>query len=731
MFLTVFQAIDIVPRAFVAKVSPREPSGEIVLVDMDGAPKLSRGTAASRLARGVRYASSAGAEATLVEGSFSETDPDIAQLRDEIVASKSSVTIGWPVAFQAEQDNDTRRVDRKAAFPNAHEALDLHWAVVFDFIADEGLSWEISGRPWLPFSSAIAGVDLAKGSYPINYRYPIEGFTHYRLSQLDADPELRRRLAGKRVVLASTVGNFDNTATTPIDNRVPRIYINILAAETLRAGPPTSIPWYYLVLPTLFLLVAGLVLGKQIRWRIYAAALIAAILLPFVLSFNDIYLDWGRAILMLTIFLALRTRVYWRESAAGIEHLSGLSNFHALEDNYQGASGRLVVAQVENYEEMLASLEPEYHPELINLMAQRLSIGGSSQIYTDTTGHFAWFDELEHAKSHVAGLLALTSAPIVIGRRTLDFSCSFGLLDCPIAKPRQAISATVVAAANAARRSTHIAYVSEQEGHDADWQLSLLASMDQAISKEQIYLAFQPQRNLLNGRIVGVEALVRWRHPERGVISPSQFIPQIESAGRLKPLTAHTLRLAARASEATMQSNVRVSVNISATLISNDDFVTFIHENILAGGGRPNGIIIEITETARIADLDRAAKSLADLRKLGYEVALDDFGTGEANLSLLVSLPCDELKIDRSFVVLSQHSERARMVISALARTARLSGMRLVAEGIETEEDHDVLRELGCEVGQGYLLGKPQLFVQFLSQLEAEREDPRSNLRLY
>lgn len=695
-------------------------SGKIVFLDVGNGRSFSADSIAERQSLAVRYASEAGAEAILIEGRFAESDPGIPKLRDAIVASQSPVTVGWPLAYSTDESSLGMRVDRRAAFPGAAETAQVERILMTGFIPYGESPVNYGGQRYNEFSAAIAGIDHAPGSFLIDYRYRVQDIPVLSLADLEERPSLRKLMRDKRVVIGSSIGALERTALVPGQwYWVPSTFVEIIAAETLRQGPPLEVPGLVIFFATVVLLYIAAILPKSSRRRLYAAGGVLIVAVPLILAPFGPIMMMGTGVTVMLVYFALRFRSHQRERAAGIERISGLPNFHALEDDYSAARGRLIIAKVDNFEEIMASLEPARHASFVHHIAQRLSIGGSARIYTDATGHFAWFDDLEHAKSHVAGLLALTSAPIVIGDRTLDFNCSFGLLDCHIEKPRQAISATVVAASRAAARPAHVSYVSEQEDFDANWQLSLLASLEEAISKEQIYLVFQPQRSLADNRIVGVEALVRWRHPERGVISPSQFIPQIEQAGRLKPLTAHTLRLAARASEHTVPSGIRVSVNVSAALVGNDDFPKFVDENIRAGGGRSSAITIEITETARIPDIDRAARNLETLRKMGYHIALDDFGTGEANLSLLVALPCDEVKIDRTFVVLAQHSDRARMVISALCHTAQLSNMRLVAEGIETEQDLMTLRNLGCEFGQGYLLGKPQMLMQFLQALES------------
>lgn len=712
--------IDHIPRWIGAAVTHRAVSGKIVYLDIANSRDFNAVSIAHRQAEAVRIASKAGAEEIFLEGRFIESDAGIADLRRATAESKVPITIGWPVTYGGQADHNGVRIDRRASFPGVAETVQANRVLLTKFRPTDDSDFRIGERTYRTFPSAIAGFAGHPGEYRIDYRFNVGDVPVVMLDDLLADQGGSvKALRGKRVVIGATVGStngsFESLALTP--NRlslVPRTLVDIVSAETLRAGPPIYVHFLILFGLTLLVLYFAIMMPKLLRRRIYACGAIIIVTVPLLASAFGPVMDFGMSVALLVVYFTMRLRSHQRERAASTERVSGLPNFHALEDDFPIAGGRLVVAKIDNFEPILASLETHHHAAFVQQIARRLAVGGNTRIYTDSTGHFAWFEELEEARSHVAGLLALTSAPIVIDDRQLDFSCSFGLLDLAIGKPRQAISATVVAADLAATRPTHIAFVSEQEGYDANWQLSLLASLDHAIANEQIYLVYQVQRSLHDDALVGAEALVRWRHPERGVISPSQFIPQIEQAGRLKPLTAHTLRLAAKAANRIGRADIRISVNVSAMAIADDDFVSFVDDNISGCGCDPGRITIEITETARISDLERAARNLAALQRLGYHIALDDFGTGEANLSLLVSLPCDELKIDRSFVVLAEHSERARMIIAALATATRSTGMRIVAEGIETERDRANLKNLGCDIGQGYLLGKPQAFAGFM-----------------
>jgi diguanylate cyclase len=729
--LDVPKLIDEMPRVLVSRTMQRPVSGDIVLVTTERS-KGEIDTVAAREAKAIAALDAMKPERIVFEGRFPADDPGIPALRQSIDAAKVPVIVAWPAAAGDLNAQDSLTVSRNASLPVDGEAVDANWTSLTGYVFEADYAFEADGKQFPRLGAAIAGKTKAPGNpYPIDFRYAPQTIPVITLDDLEQGRVKSAAVSGKRLVVAAPASGSQSLVNTPLRKSMPSTIVGAIAAETLLSGSLQPVDWFLPFLAFGLALALAAALPKQPRRFSYAVLSIASLAAPFVAARFDLLLPTGMVYTLLGIYAAVRIRNNWRERAASVDATSGLSNFNALLDDFPKSRGRLVIARVENFEEILASLEPSLHRSFIQQISQRLSVGNEVRIYTDTTGHFAWFDEMEHAKSHITGLLALASAPLRVSDRTLDFSCAFGILDNDVAKPRQAISATIVAAELASKRPSRMALVSEQGGSDTDWQLSLHSSLDHAIAHQHIYLLFQPQCLLESGHVVGAEALVRWKHPQRGEISPTEFIPFIEKAGRLKPLTAHTLRLAARSANAALNAGARISVNISATLLAEHDFVSLICDNIAAGGGRPEAITIEITETAKIDDFRTAARNLERLQERGFHISLDDFGTGEANLSLLVGLPCDEIKIDRSFVALAQHNDRARIVIRALNDTARKAGMRLVAEGIETEDEQDLLISLGCVIGQGFLYGRPMRISELLGMLDVRENAEARKLTLY
>ncbi|ENZ81179.1 MULTISPECIES: EAL domain-containing protein [Caulobacter] len=233
---------------------------------------------------------------------------------------------------------------------------------------------------------------------------------------------------------------------------------------------------------------------------------------------------------------------------------------------------------------------------------------------------------------------------------------------------------------------------------------SLERDLRAALEHDELTVAYQPLTDA-RGEMVGVEALARWNHPERGEISPGIFIPLAESCGLIGPVGAAVFRRACY--DSLRWSGLEVSVNVSAIQLTNPDFIDEIVATLAETSARAETFMLEITETALLKDGDGVHDALRRLKRLGFRLALDDFGTGYASLAYLRRHPIDKLKIDRSFVASLPGNGEAMAVASAIVSLAKSLGLKTTAEGVETQNQMDALVKLGCVEFQGYLLGRP------------------------
>ncbi len=208
-------------------------------------------------------------------------------------------------------------------------------------------------------------------------------------------------------------------------------------------------------------------------------------------------------------------------------------------------------------------------------------------------------------------------------------------------------------------------------------------------------------------RVTGFEALLRWRHPERGMVSPGAFIPLAEEIGLIVPLGEWVLRQAC-AEAATWPEDVKVAVNLSPVQFKSRDLVPAVLNALAASGLAPERLELEITESVLLQDNDATLATLHRLRDLGLRISMDDFGTGYSSLSYLRSFPFDKIKIDRSFVRDLSESEDSLAIVRAVAGLGSSLGMATTAEGVETEAQLDRLRAAGCTEVQGYLFSPPR-----------------------
>jgi diguanylate cyclase (GGDEF)-like protein len=230
-----------------------------------------------------------------------------------------------------------------------------------------------------------------------------------------------------------------------------------------------------------------------------------------------------------------------------------------------------------------------------------------------------------------------------------------------------------------------------------------------AIEQRELVVQYQPLVDLVTGRTISVEALVRWNHPVRGRIPPIEFIPLAEATGLIVPLGRYVLAQACSC-VAERYPDVQVQVNLSAIELEQPDLLDAVRDVITRVGIAPGRLVLEVTETLLVKDAVRGAETLEQLRDLGVQLALDDFGTGYSSLSYLRNLPLDSLKIAREFVEGMAFSEHDAAFVRLIVGLAKTIGLKVVAEGIETREQLDLLRDIGCDLGQGYYFSKPMDF---------------------
>ena len=273
-------------------------------------------------------------------------------------------------------------------------------------------------------------------------------------------------------------------------------------------------------------------------------------------------------------------------------------------------------------------------------------------------------------------------------------------------------------------------YSRERDDYSPD-RLTLMTELRRAIDRGELVLHYQPKASLRNGEITGVEALVRWRHPERGMIPPDEFIPPAQKTGVIGPLTMFVLDEALRQCRSWLLQGLElcVAVNLSTRNLLDVHLPDTIGELLSRWEVPPTLLELEITESTILADPVRAMQILSRLDEMGIRLAIDDFGTGYSSLAYLKRLPVDELKIDKSFILGMQENENDAVIVRSTIDLGRNLGLRVVAEGVETATAWDGLVRLGCDTAQGYYLSRPAPAAEFTDWLR-ERAAVRPERRL-
>lgn len=258
---------------------------------------------------------------------------------------------------------------------------------------------------------------------------------------------------------------------------------------------------------------------------------------------------------------------------------------------------------------------------------------------------------------------------------------------------------------------------------EAQVRLGIEGDLRRAVERDELTLYYQPQISIASGRLIGVEALLRWRHPEQGMISPARFIPVAEDSGLILPIGEWVMSEAMRQSRAWLDDGlppITMAINISAVQFRQDGIVDRVKALIAHHDVDPTTIEMELTESMLMQDARQAIELLTDLSDLGIQLAIDDFGTGYSSLSYLKQFPVDKLKVDQSFVRHITTDSNDAVIARATINLGHSLGLRVVAEGVEDLDTFNYLRAEQCDVAQGYYFGRPMPADRIAELLERE-----------
>jgi diguanylate cyclase (GGDEF)-like protein len=321
-----------------------------------------------------------------------------------------------------------------------------------------------------------------------------------------------------------------------------------------------------------------------------------------------------------------------------------------------------------------------------------------------------WDNETLHAhlRTVANNVLRGMAEPFQLGGDMLPMSVSIGIAIYPTdGESGEQLVSSADAAMYLAKRSgrNNARFASPELTGDARRQLALIADIRRGLESGEFEPFYQPVVDVAEGRVVGAEALLRWRHPNRGVVAAAEFIPAAEESGLIHALGERCISKACEQSASWLangSSPIRISVNLSARQIDDRSAIAMLERLHATGGDGARGLDFEITESAILQHMDRAQETLSHIRSLGHQLSIDDFGTGYSSMVYVQRFPISRIKIDRSFVARLENSREAQAIISATIALARSLDIDVVAEGVETQSQSSQLQALGCNLQQGY-----------------------------
>jgi diguanylate cyclase (GGDEF)-like protein len=664
------------------------------------------------------------------------------------VLAQSAAAIGH-TEFELDVDGICRSVYLQAGLGSAH------WPVL-------GLALVRLARPGQEGAAVIAepaparkpGTGRAAWVRDLRLLIPYVGREGHmpRVSYVDV---LRGRvdaatIRGRMVLVGSTAAGLGDALSVPgIDarTRMSGVEVNANVAAALAQGIgivslaalPSSLLAVTLVLTAVLALTlsqpryAPLVLGLALTATLASALLLlwlwglwwppTAVVLVLILSYP--LWSWHRLQAVTGTLRDLSRRVDAQESQ---DSLTGLPNRKRLDElmlqaleraNRSGGAVGLILVGVQRLDAVNRELGYSAGDCLLQAAGRRLvdTVRDADLVCRLSGNEFAVLTRDTGAASEVEGLgRRLTQAmhrPFTLSRREVHLSCVLGAACFPA---HAGDAPTLLRHAHTAMRREKekgpggLCMFAPGMEREANARLELEQDLRSALARSQMVLYYQPQVIATDGQLVGVEALVRWRHPRLGLLPPGAFIPLAESTGLIVPIGSWVMR---QACQQLLQwqrqglAQLRVAVNLSAAQLAREDIVDVLSGILRETGIAPGQLELELTESMLLSDLDAAGERLKRLKALGVGLSIDDFGTGYASLSYLQRLPFDRIKIDRSFIKEVGLGPTGSEIASSVIAMAHRLALKVVAEGVETESQREILAHYACDELQGFLIARP------------------------
>jgi EAL domain-containing protein (putative c-di-GMP-specific phosphodiesterase class I)/CHASE2 domain-containing sensor protein len=589
------------------------------------------------------------------------------------------------------------------------------------------------GREVASLSTAMAELPIkGKGYYRPDWSIRANTIPTYSLVDVIKGRIDNHLLTDKIVVVGPTAPRLNDYQQLVFQGWIPGAFFHVVGAETLLRGTPVNYGWVPAIVIVVGLGCAYLWGGeRRLRTAAVVIALITLILVPAFLDSALITVDVLPAMLLFLIVGYRGLMLRRIEASVRTNPLTGLLNIHALRDGLVFRDATLVAIKLRNHSEIAASFDESVGGRIIQEVCRRLTIGQTETEIYHGDDTLLWMTSLPmglELAHHIEGLHQLSKRSIALDGREVDLSLAFGI-DADFERPMTSRIGSAMLCAEEASQANDIWKLYDPHRQDeAAWALSLMSRLDHAIDTHELWVAFQPKAAAVSGEIIGAEALVRWQHPTRGLISPDQFIPVAEEANRIDRLTEFVLDRAVQgaAGIAALGQPFGIAVNLSTQMLLRPDLSEMI-EAILARYHFPHAsLTLEITETGQLISSPLKLAMMKKLSQRGIQVSIDDYGTGNATLEYLKLLPSNEVKIDRRFVFNIANDQLDRILVESTIDVAHNLGRTVVAEGVESEDVRAALISMGCDVIQGFLVGKPVDLETLTDRIRAGRQQLRT-----
>ena len=709
-------------------------SGQIVIIKFDDAtlkqfgnwpwPRRMQGELVDRL-------TAADARAIFYDTNFSyPSNAADDQAFAAALARSNRVTLA--ARFRAGADHSRSQINlngRPLAMFSAHAKL-----------ASLSIRYNYQSAAWnLPYAATIDGrtipslaAAIARKPGPLDASFPVDYSTDGRsIPSFSAADILngkigKHELAGKDILIGVAADILGDTYFIPGYGRNYGVYIHAIGAETLKEGYPIDLGWilpFVLAFAAAFVAATRRTLTTQIA--IFGTATGALLVVPAFLEMRLIFVDITPGLFVL---LVVATALGWRRYRARgfVNPISNLPNLNALRLNRNAQKQALVATRILNYEEIVATLPGSSERQLIDQIVARLKVGASDRIlYQGDGGIFVWFEEPQQPfGNHLEALYALFRNPARVADLKMDLAIAFGVELGSGRSIANRLASALVAADEAAHDGLKWKYHDPETLENASWKLSILSQLDEAIDRNEVWVAYQPKLDLATNCVVGAEALARWTHPEKGPIAASEFVAAAEQHNRIGKLTDFVLEKAVAAAAQINKRGIEfeIAVNLSARMLTDKGFTLRLSALLARQGLSPEHLTLELTETAALTDSGDGLEMISRLRDLGVNIAIDDYGTGLSTLEYLKKIPANEIKIDQSFVKGIADNRSDRLMVQSTIGLAHSLGRKVVAEGVEHRDILDLLVEMDCDIAQGFAIGRPMSLDSLTKRLASDRK---------